>query len=128
MARRIRNLRSVEECLWSAFANFDPQEPQYFWAVRECVERIKQVDRQPWREVTARKEHECTRGCQIKPGDNYFQYPTGSGGWGDHLQVCAGCMAMILYFQRAYNLPPHFYSHWNWELKEPVLIRDDDRV
>ena len=120
-----KNYKSAQECLWSAFANYDPQEPQLFWAIRECVRRIKKYDGQMWREVSARKKHRCERGCKIKPGDSYFQYPTGGGGWGDNLKVCAGCLAMILYFQRTFLLPPHFHSHWDWDNKEPVLIEED---
>ncbi len=114
-----RNLRTMKSCLWNAFANYDPQEDMHMWAIYEGVARLGRISRQQWRDVKARKKHECTRGCKIKNGHVYFQMQLG-GGWGYDLKICAGCMAMILYFQQTYNLPPYFHTHWDNSKNEPV--------
>ncbi len=93
-----RTLKSMEQCLFTAFANSDwddPQEPRQMWAIQEGVRRAYS-GYNGWRPTDARKDHECIRGCGIKRGDVYFKMPLG-GGWGNDLKACAGCMAMILY-------------------------------
>jgi hypothetical protein len=117
---RMSQFEAIDDCLWDAFANsdwFDPQEPHQLWAIREGSHRLPEPGR--WRETRANKEHECIRGCTIKPGHRYFRYSTGIG-WGDYLKICAGCMAMILYFLNVHKLPYYWYTHWDRVKHEPV--------
>ncbi len=80
-----------------------------------------------WQSTNARKEHECVRGCKIKRGDVYFRMPLG-GGWGNELKACAGCIAMILYFQGIHKLTEDvFHTHWSLEKETPVRVDDSTR-
>ena len=93
------------------------------WAIQKGVRRAYSGYNR-WRPTDARKDHECIRGCEIKRGDVYFKMDLG-GGWGNDLKACAGCMAMILYFQGAYELTRHgFYTHWSFEEDAPVRVED----
>ena len=127
---KVRKYRSVEACLWSAFAHaydFESEQRYYhIWAIREGLRRLQHFAYQPWQEVKARKKHECARGCKIKAGHIYFKFGEGAT-WGSGLKVCAGCVAMILYFQQAYNAPPVAFTHWDWELQEPVWKDENGR-
>lgn len=119
-----RALISLEQCLFTAFANSDldnPQEPRQMWAIQEGVRRAYPGNYSVWRSTHARKDHECVRGCEIKQGDIYFKMALG-GGWGNDLNACAGCMAMILYFQGAHEMEPEFYTHWDLRAGAPVRI------
>jgi hypothetical protein len=111
--------KSLNSVLFNAFAN------EYWTKSREDEELIKEANReglirlknldpfwQDWREVTANKEHQCERGCQIKSRDQYFQYKTGVGR-GEHLKICKRCMAMLLYFSKAQNLPVSRIAGWS---------------
>lgn len=127
-----RKLESINECLFSAFANpfySDPQNRQQMWALLEALHRAASRTN-GWRPVEARKDHKCMRDCKIKKGDVYFLQEVGVG-WTDNWKFCASCLAMILYFKDVDKLPPVMYSHWDIEAKRPVLIRkaapgDDD--
>ena len=92
---------SLSDSLWGAFANPEyspPQAPEQIWAIREGLHRIDLM-RVEWHEVKANKDHICTRGCAIKRNEVYFKLQSGAG-WDGELKVCAGCLAMILYFKR----------------------------
>jgi hypothetical protein len=111
--------RTLNECLFDAFANEDwcnPQEVRYLWAINEGVLRLNPL---LWSAPQARKEHECVRGHTIKTGDTYYKHLIG-GGWGNDWKFCAGCMAMILYFMHVDKLPPEVYTHWDTTKQEPV--------
>ena len=120
-----RRLRSLEDCLWSAFTYGSSQEDRYIWAVSEGAERIAPYSNQVWLHTQARKKHECIRDCEILPGHIYFRLQTG-GGWGNELKICVKCLAMILYFQKAYNLPTNFFTHWDFEEDDPVRYDGTD--
>ena len=121
-----RKLRSLEDTLFEAFANLPRQynqEEQQMWAIREGIRRTELSHE--WREVKARKIHECMRGCKIEQGDTYFGM-TVDAGWGYDSKICPGCMAMILYFKEVQHLPPKIYSHWDIDSKKPVLIESPE--
>ena len=123
-----RYLVSITDCVFDAFANEnygDPQEHRQLWAIQEGIDRIESYP-SSWREVTARKKHECIRGCEIEDRNVYFQLPTG-GGWGTEWKFCAGCVAMILYFKEVEKLPPCFYTHWDEEVQAPVRVEGEPR-
>lgn len=115
-----RHLRSMSEILFDLFANEgmrDPQEEENLWAVREGMRRLDPVG-YLWRDVTARKDHECTRGHTIQAGQTYYVY--NNGGYGNDLKLCAGCMSMTLYFAKVDELPPAMFTHWDYDQKKPV--------
>jgi hypothetical protein len=118
-----RELITLDSCLFNAFNEPDPgkaQEPQQIWAVVEGTHRIDRNSSNEWKIIKAVKEHECMRGCKIQPGDRYAQYILFgyTSGW----KVCAGCMAMILYFMQAAELPPATFTHWDPNKNEPVSM------
>jgi hypothetical protein len=119
------NTRDLRGCLFDAFVDphyRDPQGQELMWAIREGLARFK-LPMGPlsnWSETKARKDHECVRGCTIKVGDTYFRYITGPA-WGDHLSICADCMAMILYFAEVDKLPPYMSTHWDFATQQPIL-------
>ena len=134
--RKPRTLIPFEECLWNAFAYSNPQEIEQLWAIREGIRRA--YGRWYWRETSARKKHDCIRGCRndfshgkekhgksIRPGDNYFKLSL-SATWGDDLKICAGCMAMILYFKDTHKMPPTYFTHWDRETKSPTRIDEEN--
>ena len=117
---------NIEECLFSAFAEYDyvdPQECRQMWAIQEGLSRIKHGYGE-WQRVRARKKHECIRGCRIHAGDFYFKHKLGAG-WTDEWKLCAGCMAMILYFTEVDKLPVVFHTHWDLQKQEPVCLEDE---
>jgi hypothetical protein len=121
-----RTLDSLRECLFSAFANpgyYDPQAPHQLWAIREGLRRIDPHG-YGWREVQARKEHDCMRGHTIRPGEVYFHHLVG-GGWGSEWKFCAGCVAMILHFREADKLPTQWFTHWDRQAERPVTISEE---
>lgn len=120
-----RTLDSLRDCLFAAFANpeyYDPQGPHQLWAVREGLRRVdpRGLER---REVQARKGHECIRDHTIRPGEVYFHREVG-GGWGSEWKFCAGCTAMILYFQGVDKLPIQWSTHWDRQADRPVIISE----
>ena len=119
--------RSLSDSLWGAFANPDfnpPQAPEQIWAMREGLRRIDpwRID---WREVKANKDHACTRGCAIKRNEVYYQLQSG-GGWGSELKVCAGCLAMILFFKQVAVLPLSMKTHWDVVEQCAVRLKLED--
>ena len=74
---------TLRDCLFSAFAKSNqenPQDEQCLWAVREGVERLRSYK---WDIVGSQKAHGCMRGCPINEGDVYFRYSNSTGGgWG----------------------------------------------
>jgi hypothetical protein len=119
------NTRAIRECLFYAFADYyhDSQDQEQMWAIREGMDRLQESSpaMRNWRETQARKDHGCERGCPIKKGDTYFRYILGPG-WGHHLNICAGCMAMILYFAEVDKLPPHISTHWDFADQRPIRL------
>jgi hypothetical protein len=112
---------TLSQCLLDAFANsayYPPQDRRQMWAIREGLGRIDPWENK-WRAVSARKQHQCERGCSIENGHAYFQQAFG-GGWGSELKLCAGCMAMILYYLEVDKLPRRRFTHWDPQAKEPV--------
>src|SRR3972149_1508007 len=102
--------KGLHECLFECFAYTDfrnPQDAERLWAIREGIGRVNQ-HRVEWRAVTARKDHECMRGCAIKRNETYFQYALSGVSWGGEWKFCAACMAMILYFKGVEHMPPVF--------------------
>ncbi len=123
------NTRDLRDCLFDAFANSDccdPQDQQQMWAIQEGLNRHQEFSpaMRDCQETKARKKHRCERGCAIKEGDAYFRYITGPA-WGDHLSICAGCMAMILYFAEVDKLPPYMSTHWDFATQQPILKGKD---
>lgn len=126
------NLETISSCLFDAFANQylpegnpfrrNPQDERFMWAIQEGIRRI---DRYlvNWSAHQANKNHECIRGCQIKIGDMYFHSSYGSS-FTDYLKLCAGCMAMLLYFMDVEKLPPYLYTHWDRTKGEAVFVGD----
>lgn len=111
---------SAEDCLFDAFANEDmcnPQDYKQFWAIYECFRRSDSLQRE-FNSRKARKEHECIRGCKIKPGHEYFARAE----FYASVKIFAGCMAMILYYGGYCSRKPTFYDHWDIEKKIPVLL------
>lgn len=126
---------TFSECLWiaathvaedddgSSLSILSPQAERQMWAIQEGLRRTEALPNSEhrWQSVKARKKHECIRGCKINRGDIYFRedyiaaYSTGP-------VLCAGCMALVLYYQQVYNIPVVFRSHWDLEQQEPVLI------
>jgi hypothetical protein len=122
-----RRYISLQECLFSAFANpqfDDPQEHRQLWAIHEGLARLERDVYPSWSAVDARKEHNCIRGHLINDGDVYFKFNVGAG-WTSDWKFCAGCTAMILYFKEVDKLPPVFHTHWDLEKKEPVRLKDE---
>ena len=111
-------LFTLDDCLWHIFQDrrVDTRDPQILWATTEGVRRIDR-DHVAWKPTHANKQHECTRACEIRPGDLYFRYGRGPD-WGNHLKVCVGCVAMLLYFLRVAELPPYSNTHWDLEQGE----------
>jgi hypothetical protein len=102
---------SLEDAHFSLFANPDFVEPQtdrYLWAVHEGMRRLNPFG-YVWQDVTAYKKHECIRGHRIKTGDVYFA--EGRVGYGNTVKLCAGCMAMFLYYRDLENLPAQLFTH-----------------
>jgi hypothetical protein len=74
---------TLSQCLLDAFANSDyypSQDRRQMWAIREGLGRVDPW-RDKWRAVSARKQHQCERGCPIENGHTYFQRAHGAG-WG----------------------------------------------
>ena len=121
---KVARFRDVERCLWEAFSSTNSpdsvQQERYLWVIRECMERSRSFSGQAWRETKARKVFACVRGCEIKPGHFYYKPGTAT-----ERKLCAGCMAMIFFYQRLYLVPPEFYTHWDWELQTPVWKEDE---
>ena len=104
------------ETLLNAFANFgDAQEYRYFWAIEEGFKRTHMYDPYTSSIPTARKKHECERKCTINPGEKYFRL----GDQYSPFKICATCMAMMLYFQKAHLLPAHQHDYWDKEKQRP---------
>jgi hypothetical protein len=119
-------LRSLRECLFHAFANSNhtnPQDAELMWAIQEGIRRINR-HRTEWREVLARKDHECIRGCTIKRGELYFQYELSEVRRSSDSKFCAPCMAMILYFKDVAQMRPAFGTHWDLGEKRPVKLSE----
>lgn len=120
-----RQYISLQECLFSVFVNSaynDAQEYRRLWAIHEGLRRIEHAYGE-WRNVKARKQHKCMRGCPINEGDIYFHHAIGVG-WGDVWKFCAGCMAMILYFKEVDQLPPVHSTHWDVAQEKPVWVEE----
>jgi len=101
----------IKNSLWNAFANNGltlfpkAQKEDLLVAIQIGLSRIRETSKfYAWDSSCANKDHKCKRGCIIREGDIYFKYITGIG-WGQYLKICAGCMAMILYYMKAYELP-----------------------
>lgn len=119
-------LISLMDCLLDAFANehfCNPQEERQMWAIYEGLRRVEPGSFS-WSAPNARKEHKCERGCSIKPGEIYFKAQIGYG-YGSNLKLCAGCMAMVLYFMDVDKYPPRIETHWDAFDKTPVRIKSD---
>ena len=102
--------------LFEAFANpdfYNAQDPSIFWAIDEGHNRHPTF--RYFNTPTARKEHQCIRGCHIHVGDIYFRESAPSS----TMKICAGCMAMILYYLEVWNLPAVQYDYWDNELNCP---------
>jgi hypothetical protein len=116
--QRILDLR---ECLMIAFTsqpNFDPQDDECFWAIIEGLARWDKKNE--WQEVRARKMTRCVRGCKIEVGHTYFRHtPLKS----PDVRFCAACTAMILFFNRVWELPVALYVAWDPERQETVHPR-----
>lgn len=120
-----KDLQSFSDSLWEAFINdeqYNAQAEERIWAVFEGFQRKYRYDCS-WSTVScARKEHRCVRGHVIKPGDKYFERIAG-GCWGGGWKLCAGCMAMHLYFSDVDKLTPYMATHWDFQKEETVIIR-----
>ena len=90
-------------------------------------EGLRRVDplRVDWHEVKANKDHTCVRGCAIQRNDVYFKLQNGAG-WGSELKVCAGCLAMILFFKQVEDLPPGMKTHWDVVEQRAVFLKPED--
>lgn len=112
----------LETCLFDAAFNSeysDHQDERQIWAIIEAFRRTSWGDH--WGDYpSARKEHTCNRGCKIDYGHIYFRQNTFS--YSSGIKICAGCMAMVLYLQQAYERPVVFYTHWDWKENEPVNL------
>ena len=121
-----KRLRTMGEVLFDLFANEklnDAQEERNLWAVYEGMRRLDPLGRR-WRELTARKEHDCIRGHLINSGQTYFAY--NNGGFGNDLKLCAGCMSMTLYFLGVNKLPPSMFTHWITRQKDQFWKKRND--
>lgn len=119
-----KKLIDFKECLFEAFIDnemYNPQSKQRIWAIYEGLCRIDSAHTQ-WSVIdSARKSHDCIRGHLIKVGDTYFHYQV-FGAWGSDWKLCAGCMAMILYFQEVDKLKPYMFTHWGIENNQPICV------
>jgi hypothetical protein len=59
------------------------------------------------------------RGHKIRQGDRFIKYNEGRG-WGNGLDLCLGCISMILYFKEVDELPPIAYTYWDFDESKPV--------
>ena len=122
----MRKLETLDDCLFNAFANsnlFNPQDKSLMWAIIEGLNRLETMQGN-WRWLKARKDHKCNRGCTIEDGDIYFR-TTYASDWDANPQVCAGCMAMILYYKEVHRLPPVRYTHWDYEKEQAVKVEQE---
>lgn len=132
--RKNRRYISLEDSLWQSMVYLpddewpsgrNPQDDSQIWAIREGIRRLQRVpsSEHQWRGIRSRKEHECIRGCKIHEREVYYRetYPLFSD---DGPPLCAGCMAMILYYQQVYHLPVVAWSHWDNE-EETAVWRDE---
>lgn len=113
---------SLESLLFDAFADSrycNPQADKHMWAIQEGLRRLGYG----WQPKKAQKQHSCIRECKIEPGHTYFTISMGQV-WGGELNICASCMAMILYFKEVYNLPVYAFSHWDATSGKPVNLED----
>jgi hypothetical protein len=102
-----------QDRIFNAFANpifNDAQQDKIFWAIKEGYNRVPKL-RMEYDIRTSRKEHTCARGCEIKAGSQYF---ASRSAWGS-MKLCAGCMAMILYYLEVWDLPIDRYDYWDSE-------------
>jgi hypothetical protein len=116
----------MREVLFDCFANpryCRAQEDRNIWAIYEGIRRID-PHQFTWSSSRARRDHTCERGCEIHDGEVYFKYQVGTG-WGEHLKLCAGCTAMILYFAGAEKLPAYSATHWDAEKEETVMLDEN---
>ena len=114
--------RTIEDCLFDAFANpsfRDPQEHKQFWAIREASLRYGGHG-DIFKETKAQKEHQCVRNCIIQRGDKYFRYLDSF----NTTKLCASCMAMIFYFSRAWVHSTYMYDHWDVEKQAAVWLNE----
>jgi hypothetical protein len=123
----MKKLYSLGKCLSDAYCGgvCNPQDNRFMWAILEGLRRVN-VWAPPWRSVQAYKNHKCVRNCTIADGDTYFIEDVGRPvNYPGLPKFCAGCMAMILYFKKVYDLPPISYTHWDMEKKAPVKIDEE---
>ena len=123
----MKKLQDLERSLSEAYCGgvCNPQDNRFMWAIWEGLERLN-VFTPPWRSVSAYKDHKCVRNCPIAEGDSYFIKNDGLPvGYPGLPKFCAGCMAMILYFKKVYDLPAIRYTHWDMEKKAPVKIDEE---
>lgn len=110
-----KSKEKLKTLLFDAFANpeyCNVQDQSVFWAINEGRNRVPELEL--FGIPTARKQHNCVRGCQIHVGDVYF---VSDQFWS--MKMCASCMAMILYYLQVWNLPPYYYDYWDNELQCP---------
>lgn len=107
-------LISLDECLFAAFADSkycNAQDKGHIWAIWEGLWRAyPNVPR--FRQVNARKDHKCARGCSIVRGEIYFR-EAGAGEWDGFARLCVPCVAMILYYRGVSEMPVSFATHWD---------------
>ncbi len=70
----------------------------------------------------SRKAHTCERGCKIEAGHRYFR----EAGSFVPTKICASCMAMILYYQKAWLFPVYQYDYWDEEKNAPHFVDDGE--
>ena len=92
--------------------------------IRVCVRCEAQLWREEpqwlyWRTRTANKDHECTQGCAIKPGEVYFIW---DGGISYGIKMCVTCMAKELYLKNVDTLPAYRYTGWDQEHQRPARV------
>jgi len=122
---------SLRRCLFDSFANrsmYDFEKDRSLWAILEGLRRLG-TWATPVNKIKARKDHTCIRNCTIKAGATYFTDESVIEVKHAALpKVCAGCMAMILYFKDVDNLAPTKYTHWADEIKAAVKIEKEKHV
>lgn len=93
----------------------DAQDKKNFWAIEECFKRTNAYQLHEKQIISAKKNQQCTRGCDINSGDKYFKIKSQYYSQ----KICASCMAMILFHQEAHLMPVVLYDYWDEKENAP---------
>jgi len=116
------HILSLEECLLAAISNQTTQDAQSeicIWAILEGLSRTTWGVN--WHEETAVQSLSCLRGCRIPKGDTYFLFQTNTSAQ-TTAPFCDRCVALILYSQAVWKLPPVLHYAWDKDLSRPVRV------